>query len=321
MLKPEHLYSEIEVEELGARPRYNGSSSTPAGKSCTIDIRNTISQWYDEASEEIERDLSLDLTILEETPNIAEHDQQQQNVPALVAKSAPTLLRDFDPILSFEDIEETTEEEDEEEDEPSEAMDELKDAECQESTSDEKLQKSENFYVAVPFSSSSRTSRESTPSPSPPKNPPPPPPPTASPPAKQKLVSYENIWLEPSSQRPILENKTVIPPPVPPRLKPKQPSFLGGLTSNEDSAISSSASSSSNDVHVLSSTPSTPQRSFSALNLATKFASNIKRKMSDQNIVQASRPSSTTPQLIFNKRRSSYTTSSPSHLKTKSGVL
>ena len=321
MLKPEHLYSEIEIEELGARPRYNRSSSIPTRKSCTIDIRNTISQWYDEASEEIERDLSLDLTILEETPNIAEHDQQQQNLPALVAKSAPTLLRDFDPILSFEDIEETTEEEDEEEEEPSEAMDELKDAECQESTSDEKLQKSENFYVAVPFSSSSRTSRESTPSPSPPKNPPPPPPPTASPPAKQKLVSYENIWLEPSSQRPILENKTVIPPPVPPRLKPKQPSFLGGLTSNEDSAISSSASSSSNDVHVLSSTPSTPQRSFSALNLATKFASNIKRKMSDQNIVQASRPSSTTPQLIFNKRRSSYITSSPSHLKTKSGVL
>ena len=66
MLKPESLYSEIDVEEeeeLGARPR----TTTQTGRSCTLDIRNTISQWYDEASEEIERDLSLDLTVLEES--------------------------------------------------------------------------------------------------------------------------------------------------------------------------------------------------------------------------------------------------------------
>ena len=77
---------------------------------------------------------------------------------------------------------------------------------------EENDQKSENFYVAVPFQRQfSMDSRDSTPSPSPPKNPPPPlppPPPTTSPPARQKLVSYENIWLDPSNQRPILENRT-----------------------------------------------------------------------------------------------------------------
>ena len=99
-------------------------------------------------------------------------------------------------------------------------------------------------------------------------------------------VSYENIWIDPVAKKPQIKPEVITPPPVPPRLRSKQPSFLA-RSSNEDSAISSSASSSSNDVHVLSSNiNSPPQRSFSAMNLATKFASNIKRKMSDQHIVQ-----------------------------------
>ena len=46
-------------EQLGARPKINT-------KSDTIDIRHKIASWYDEASDEIERDLSLDLSVLEE---------------------------------------------------------------------------------------------------------------------------------------------------------------------------------------------------------------------------------------------------------------
>ena len=64
-------------------------------------------------------------------------------------------------------------------------------------------------------------------------------------------VSYENIWIDPVARKPQIQPE-VTPPPVPPRLRSKQPSFLA-RSSNEDSAISSSASSSSNDVHVLSS--------------------------------------------------------------------
>ena len=52
--------SEENLEELlGARPKINT-------KSDTIDIRHKIASWYDEASDEIERDLSLDLSVLEE---------------------------------------------------------------------------------------------------------------------------------------------------------------------------------------------------------------------------------------------------------------
>ena len=58
------------------------------------------------------------------------------------------------------------------------------------------------------------------------------------------------------------ETEVTTPPPVPPRLRSKQPSFLA-RSSNEDSAISSSASSSSNDVHVLSSNQNSPPQRYS----------------------------------------------------------
>ena len=76
-------------------------------------------------------------------------------------------------------------------------------------------------------------------------------------------VSYENIWIDPVAKKPQIikpenpETEITTPPPVPPRLRSKQPSFLA-RSSNEDSAISSSASSSSNDVHVLSSNQNSP---------------------------------------------------------------
>ena len=50
ILKPESVYEEIDQINLQERP---------IKKANTIDIRNTISQWYDDASDEIERDLSL----------------------------------------------------------------------------------------------------------------------------------------------------------------------------------------------------------------------------------------------------------------------
>ena len=52
ILKPELIYEEIDREEDQLQDR-------PTKKADTIDIRNTITQWYDEASDEIERDLSL----------------------------------------------------------------------------------------------------------------------------------------------------------------------------------------------------------------------------------------------------------------------
>ena len=55
ILKPELIYEEIDREEDQLQDR-------PTKKADTIDIRNTITQWYDEASDEIERDLSLGRT-------------------------------------------------------------------------------------------------------------------------------------------------------------------------------------------------------------------------------------------------------------------
>ena len=50
ILKPELIYEEIDHDDFQDRP---------TKKDDAIDIRNTITQWYDEASDEIERDLSL----------------------------------------------------------------------------------------------------------------------------------------------------------------------------------------------------------------------------------------------------------------------
>ena len=67
ILRPDLIYEEI--DEIDS-PLGLGLQQRPVKKADTIDIRNTISQWYDEASDEIERDLSLDLSILETPPTI-----------------------------------------------------------------------------------------------------------------------------------------------------------------------------------------------------------------------------------------------------------
>ncbi len=297
MLSPETVYEEIR-DDANAGDKYLslGGAVPRRRKADTIDIRNTISQWYDDASDEVARDLSLDLSILDQEAIILEESENEvievmQELPRQVQAPA-TLLRNFDPIFS---------------------QDELK----------SELEKSgQNHYTSVPFANvgtrTSTTSSVASYSSEPPNSPPPPLPQTA--PPSQPLrppVAYENIWIEPNSK------PQLGAPPVPPRLKAKQPSFMGPR--NDDSAISSSASSSSNDLHALSATPTSsgsgPQRSFSALNLATKLASNIKRKMSDQHIVIQGRVSN--PKLSHRAKSALLTPSGlyQSHVKTRSGVL
>ena len=119
--------------QLGARPRAKPRSSL-SSRSSTIDIRNEIAHWYDEASREVERDMSLDLDILENvgsgnTINAQESDSDTDEIVCdkneghhiyeHVALQDPgkncqlidgklviqpknpsvTLLRDFDPLL------------------------------------------------------------------------------------------------------------------------------------------------------------------------------------------------------------------------------
>lgn len=62
-------------------------------------------------------------------------------------------------------------------------------------------------------------------------------------------------------------------------------------------------------------------RSFSAMNLATKFASNIKRKMSDQHIVQFQGRTRTRSAFLTTAASPTATASYQSNLKTRSGVL
>ena len=51
---------DMKLRELGARPKTCNSSMT-------MDIRKKISDWYEEAEKEVERDLSLDISQLEKT--------------------------------------------------------------------------------------------------------------------------------------------------------------------------------------------------------------------------------------------------------------
>ena len=62
-------------------------------------------------------------------------------------------------------------------------------------------------------------------------------------------------------------------------------------------------------------------RSFSAMNLATKFASNIKRKISDQHIVQFQGRTRTRSAFLTTAASPTATASYQSNLKTRSGVL
>ena len=125
----------IEEEQLGARPKNT--------KSDTIDIRHKIATWYDEASEEIERDLSLDLSVLEE--EVDELDSIQIRGPIRFRSNADTILRNFDPmILQQQEFDESYTEDDDDE--------QLKQVVQDESPK----RRSENIYVAVPCSSFNR---------------------------------------------------------------------------------------------------------------------------------------------------------------------
>ena len=89
---------------LGARPKTNSAA--------TIDIRSKVSKWYEEAEQEVERDLALDISALDSAgPPVRRKEQREayEHVsmafagrPMLadgevVPRPTMTLLRDFDP--------------------------------------------------------------------------------------------------------------------------------------------------------------------------------------------------------------------------------
>jgi len=98
------------LRELGARPKTNTARMT-------IDIRSKVSQWYEEAEKEVERDLSLDISLLEDR-NVKRPKKKRQayehismattGKPVLedgeiVPRPTMTLLRDFDPCFDVEE--------------------------------------------------------------------------------------------------------------------------------------------------------------------------------------------------------------------------
>jgi len=65
----ENEYEVTDRTELGARPKIRGN---------TIDIRSKVSQWYEEAEKEVERDLALDISALDcSAPKVYQHPQPQ----------------------------------------------------------------------------------------------------------------------------------------------------------------------------------------------------------------------------------------------------
>ena len=108
----EHEYAVTEEHqtELGARP-----------KTYTIDIRSKVSQWYEEAEKEVERDLALDISTLEvngpavrkskpkpsyEHVSLAFSGRPIVGDGEVVPRPTQTLLRDFDPCHLAEEAEE-----------------------------------------------------------------------------------------------------------------------------------------------------------------------------------------------------------------------
>lgn len=106
----------IEDDHNGARPKIMQSR-------LTIDIRSKISQWYEEAEKEVERDLSLDISQLEKMaspqPKIRTKFKPSYEHISLATTGKPTLegeeifpkptmtlLRDFDPCFDEEPLEE-----------------------------------------------------------------------------------------------------------------------------------------------------------------------------------------------------------------------
>jgi len=107
----EYEVAEEVLKELGARPKTNNSRMT-------IDIRSQVSQWYEEAEKEVERDLSLDISMLEERKNQKRPKKKKEvyehismaitGKPILgngeiVPRPTMTLLRDFDPCFDDEE--------------------------------------------------------------------------------------------------------------------------------------------------------------------------------------------------------------------------
>ncbi len=424
-IKPyENVYTDIDHDDAGIEIERKNSSDAgarPKAKASTIDIRNQVHEWYEEATLEVERDLSLDLSVLEEKSNnlnqsvnsvssrgrnsyehIAIENKKVNLVEGKIVPQAPTLLRDFDPILLNNFEGNTAVDQNDPDHDEAETPD-------VESAFGPGNSREENLYVAVPFlgtgkvKAKSRTSkdlddfkralindelskeivgvsvddpnveedRESLPPPSMT----PPPLPTSDPPAlstSDKVVKYENVWIGEDNKPQVIFRppKPSSPSPesspaVPPRLNKNKPPVVNPSVSSNSSVSSSSAAvsvssfkqilsksnsgeaesssnksgsatSSCNDVNLLAASASVykpalphgcggpPQRSFSALNLASKFASNIKRKMSDQNMALS-------PRIMLSssssRRRSSallehgVSSSTHNHFKMRSGVL
>ena len=89
--------------DLGARPKIRGN---------TIDIRSKVSQWYEEAEKEVERDLALDISALDcsapqprkrssraqyEHVSLAFAGRPLEHNKEIVPQPTVTLLRTFDP--------------------------------------------------------------------------------------------------------------------------------------------------------------------------------------------------------------------------------
>ena len=314
----ENLYSEIEpVNNRSSSNRknyenimdsdilYNGGGARPKDKSMTMEIRHEISMLYDEAEKELERDLSMDLSVLEKPP--------PPNNSA--SKRAPTLLRTFDPIFDASDSSRSSssnaetprsstptttsveftgaaassaipEASDEEEDQLKKDL---------KRDNDESTKKAlDNIYVTYPYNDDDGESMPPPTSPPPPLPPssPPPPLPSSSRPGR----NYENIWL----------STTGIPSLQPASLtsnlsetsnssSAKDSDFAVSNrrmsennyrtiddTGDSSSVISStgSAETTSESIGSLNKKLGENQRSFSSANL-TKVATNLKRKMSE----------------------------------------
>ncbi|XP_040570761.1 arf-GAP with Rho-GAP domain, ANK repeat and PH domain-containing protein 2 isoform X2 [Lepeophtheirus salmonis] len=270
-----HLFNSTIPDDLsGAKPKHNHIS-----KLKTIDIRNAVEQWYEEAEEELERDLSIDLSVLDQ-----ERGMSKKN-------PAPTLLRDFDPVL--EEVESVNN---------SLSSNSLVDIMKDPLKSEIEIihNESENIYVACPRRIASSESLD-LPAPL---IPPPPLPelePPPLPPNKPKTSESSTDILTEEEE---VESK------------------LRRLFKSEDKISTTSSSTTSSidyesalKVSSESASHLPPQRSFSAANLnLTKMASHLKRKMSDRVFMRKSDSWRRSPLI---ESENSTTTGAKSH----SGVL
>ena len=220
---PEGIYTEIEedaeeddvlakLEELGTLPR-----AESLAKADTIGMRNIFTAWYDEATEEMERDLSLNLDDLERSRSRGSGGHNYEHVALsepnsctfvggkLVVQTktdenkSETLLRNFDPlVIQGENIPEVY------------GATALPAPSTEEASEDEEEAKdqiflNENLYVAFPAPKQETNlidnDRDSVIDLPPPLTAPPPLPSMEPPPVPKRLPSaaYENVWVGPSS--------------------------------------------------------------------------------------------------------------------------